>query len=62
MGEMEGQWESKAGVGMAALTEVARLELLRLIAGGEGGTRGVAVKCIDITKNPDGEGRLQARK
>ncbi len=46
---------------MAALNAVRRLELVPLIAGEEGGTRGVAVKCIDITKNPDCEGSLPAR-
>ncbi len=47
---------------MAALNAVRRLKLVPLIAGEEGGTRGVAVKCIDITKNPDCEGSLPARK
>ncbi len=46
---------------MAALNGVRRLKLVALIAGEEGGTRGVAVKCIDITKNPDCEGSLPAR-
>ncbi len=46
---------------MAALNAVRRLELVHLIAGEEGGTRGVAVKCIDITKNPECEGSLPAR-
>ncbi len=45
----------------AGLNAVRRLELVPLIAGEEGGTRGVAVKCIDITKNPDCEGSLPAR-
>ncbi len=52
----------KASREMAALNAVRRLELVPLIAGEEGGTRGVAVKCIDITKNPDCEGSLPARK
>ncbi len=51
----------QAGREMAALNAVRRLELVLLIAGEEGGTRGVAVKCIDITKNPDCEGSLPAR-
>ncbi len=51
----------QAGREMAALNAVRRLELVPLIAGEEGGTRGVAVKCIDITKNPDCEGSLPAR-
>ncbi len=46
---------------LAAFNDVRRLELVPLIAGEEGGTRGVAVKCIDITKNPDCEGSLPAR-
>ncbi len=53
--------EDQAGREMAALNAVRRLELVPLIAGEEGGTRGVAVKCIDITKNPDCEGSLPAR-
>ncbi len=53
--------EAKASREMAALKAVRRLELVPLIAGEEGGTRGVAVKCIDITKNPDCEGSLPAR-
>ncbi len=53
--------EAHASREMAALDAVRRLELVALIAGEEGGTRGVAVKCIDITKNPDCEGSLPAR-
>ncbi len=53
--------DDNASVEMAGLNAVRRLELLPLIAGEEGGTRGVAVKCIDITKNPDCEGSLPAR-
>ncbi len=53
--------EDHASREMAALNAVRRLELVHLIAGEEGGTRGVAVKCIDITKNPDCEGSLPAR-
>ncbi len=62
MGLEGGQGEDKAGGEMAAINAVRRLELVPLIAGEEGGTRGVAVKCIDITKNPDCEGSLPARK
>ncbi len=53
--------EVQASRERAALKAVRRLELVPLIAGEEGGTRGVAVKCIDITKNPDCEGSLPAR-
>ncbi len=56
------QAEDTASREMAALHAVRRLELVPLIEGEEGGTRGVAVKCIDITKNPDCEGSLPARK
>ncbi len=45
--------EDQASRELAELNAVRRLELVPLIAGEEGGTRGVAVKCIDITKNPD---------
>ncbi len=55
------QAEDQASREMAAINAVRRLELVPLIAGEEGGTRGVAVKCIDITKNPDCEGSLPAR-
>ncbi len=54
--------EAQASGEMGALNAVRRLELVPFIAGEEGGTRGVAVKCIDITKNPDCEGSLPARK
>ncbi len=54
--------KDKASREMAGRNAVWRLELVPLIAGEEGGTRGVAVKCIDITKNPDCEGSLPARK
>ncbi len=55
------QAEDPASRERAALNAVRRLELVPLIAGAEGGTRGVAVKCRDITKNPDCEGSLPAR-
>ncbi len=61
LGLKGGQREDKASRERAALHAVRRLELVPLIAGEEGGTRGVAVKCIDITKNPDCEGSLPAR-
>ncbi len=61
MGLKGAEAEDQASREMAALNAVRRLELVRLIAGEEGGTRGVAVKCIDITKNPDCEGSLPAR-
>ncbi len=57
-GAQEGDQASRE---MAAINAVRRLELVSLIAGEEGGTRGVAVKCIDVTKNPDCEGSLPAR-
>ncbi len=55
------QGVEKAGRERGALNAVRRLELVPLMAGEEGGTRGVAVKCIDIKKNPDCEGSLPAR-
>ncbi len=62
LGVKEAQAEDQASREMAALKAVRRLELVHLIAGEEGGTRGVAVNCIDIKKNPDCEGSLPARK
>ncbi len=53
--------EAQASRDMAALNAVRRLKLATWIAGEEGGTRGVAVKCIDITQSPDCEGSLPAR-
>ncbi len=61
LGLKEAQGGVKARRARAALNAGRRLELVALIAGEEGGTRGVAVKCIDITKNPDCEGSLPAR-
>ncbi len=61
MGLTGAQGEDQASREMAALNAVRRLDLVPLIEGEEGGTRGVAVKCIDITKNPDCEGSLPAR-
>ncbi len=62
MGLKGAEAEDQARREMAALNDVRRFELVPLIAGEEGGTRGVAVKCIDITQNPDWEGSLPARK
>ncbi len=45
--------EYKASRERAALNAVRSVELVPLIAGEDGGTRGVAVNCIDITKTPD---------
>ncbi len=61
MGFTGAQAEDQGSRDMAELNAVRRLELVPLIAGEEGGTRGVAVKCIEITKNPDCEGSLPAR-
>ncbi len=55
------QAEDRASREMAAINAVRRLELVPVIAGEEGGTRGVAGKCIDITKNPECEGSRPAR-
>ncbi len=46
---------------MAGLTPAEVWKLGDLSAGGACGMRGVAVKCIDITKNPDCEGRVPGR-
>ncbi len=61
MGFKGAQAEDEASRERAAVNAVRLLELVPLIAGEEGGTRGVAMKCIDITKNPDCEGSLPAR-
>ncbi len=53
MGVKDATAENKARCVRAALNADRRLELVPLIAGEEGETRGVAVKCIDISKNPD---------
>ena len=39
-------------------TVVVQLKLVLLSAHEDGGIRGVAVKCIDITQNPDCEGSI----
>ncbi len=57
-GRQEGK---KDGREMAALNAGRGLELVPLIEGDEDGPRGVAVKCIDITKTPDCEGSLPDR-
>ncbi len=62
MGLREGQAEDQASQELAARNGVRLWELGPMVEGEEGGTRGVAVKCIDITKNPNCEGRLRARK
>ncbi len=51
----------QARLEMAALKAGRWLEMGPLSAGEEGGTRGVAVKYIDMTKNPDCEGSPPAR-
>ncbi len=61
MGLKGAKGEVQASREMAALKAVRRLELVPLIAGEEGGTRGVAVKCIDIAQNPDCEGSVPCR-
>ena len=43
---------------MASPNDVLPLELETLNVRRVGGIRGVAVKCLDITKNSDGEGIL----
>ncbi len=45
---------------MAGLTPAEPLKLARLSGGEVCGMRGVAVKCIDITQNPDCEGSIPA--
>ena len=42
-------------------TVEVRRELVVLSTFDVGGIRGVAVKCLDITKNPDCEGSLRGR-
>ena len=46
---------------VCGLTVELQLKLAFLSAFEAGGIRGVAVKCIDITKNPDCEGSLPGR-
>ncbi len=47
--------------GSAALSAALRLEMASVSEGEEGGTRGVAVKYIDMTKDPDCEGSFPDR-
>ncbi len=42
----------------AGSTDQLNLKLFALIVGEEIGIPGVAVKCVDIRKNPSGEGGL----
>ncbi len=53
---------TEAGGEMAGVNPAEPSELGALSAAEACGMRGVAVKCIDITKNPDCEGSLPARK
>ena len=55
------QAEMQASRKIVELNSISRLELHPLSAGEAGGIRGVAVKCIDITKNSDCEGSLLVR-
>ncbi len=57
MAQVEGQGQHDT----AAPNAVRVLEQGRVITGEEGGTRGVAVTCIDYKKNPDCEGSHTAR-
>ncbi len=57
--EARGADEGSREVG--AVGAAGGLELVALLAGEKGGTRGVAGKCRDISKSPDGEGSLPAR-
>ncbi len=59
--EEEARAEAHGSREKAAANAVSGWGLVPWIAGEEGGTRGVAVKCIDITKNPDCVGRVPAR-
>ena len=45
-----------SGVKSNSLTVELRLKLSGLRTRGESGTRGVAVECVDIARNADGEG------
>ena len=51
----------KSAVKICGSTVVVQLILVTLSAFEAGGIRGVAVKCLDITKNPDCEGSLLSR-
>ncbi len=57
----EGSWEQfEAGGTIAGLNTAKTLRLERLSGREVCGMRGVAVKCIDITQNPDCEGSIPA--
>ena len=51
----------KSVVKVFGSTVELQLKLAILSAAEAGGIRGVAVKCLDITKNPDCEGSLLDR-
>ena len=51
----------KSAVKVSGSTIELPLKLASLSTYGAGGMRGVAVKCIDITQNPDREGSLPGR-
>ncbi len=53
---MDGRWFVKSGVKVGGSTVKLQLKLAVLSTVEVGGIRGVAVKCLDITKNSDCEG------
>ena len=55
------RWFSKSGLKAGRLTIRCGWKLLDLNAVAVAGTGHVAVKCIDMTQNPDCEGRLLRR-
>ncbi len=55
---MEGRWVVKSVVKVFGSTVKLRLILAALSTVEVGGIGGVAVKCLDITKNSDWEGSL----
>ncbi len=52
------RWLIKSAVKVCGSTIKVPLKLVDLSIVGVGGMRGVAVKCVDITKNSDCEGSL----
>ncbi len=52
------RWLIKSAVKVGGSTIELTLKLVVLRIEEVGGMRGVAVKCVDITKNSDGEGSL----
>ncbi len=54
------KWDLQAGGKVAALTTAETPEPGALNTGEVRGMRGVAVKCMDITQNPDCEGSVPA--